>query len=47
MHTDQIMREQLLAALRGGHAHMEFDEAVAKFPLDYINHKPPNVPYTP
>ena len=46
MHTDQIMREQLLAVLSGGLAHMEFDEVVAKFPLDYINHKPPNVPYT-
>jgi hypothetical protein len=47
MHTNQIMREQLLALLRGGHAHMTFDEAVAGFPLEYINRKPPNVPYTP
>ena len=47
MQTDQIMREQLLALLRGGHAHMTFDEAVAKFPLEYINRQPPNVPYTP
>jgi hypothetical protein len=47
MQTDQIMRQQLLALLRGGHAHMTFDEAVAEFPLEYINRKPPNVPYTP
>jgi hypothetical protein len=47
MQTDQIMREQLRALLRGGHAHMTFDQAVAKFPLEYINRKPPNVPYTP
>ena len=47
MHTDQIMREQLLAVLRGGHAHMEFDQAVAGFPANYMNRKPPNVPYTP
>lgn len=47
MSTDQIMREQLLALLRGGHAHMAFDEAVADFPLGFINRKPPNVPYTP
>jgi hypothetical protein len=47
MSTDQIMREQLLALLRGGQAHMEFDQAVADFPRDYINRKPPNVSYTP
>jgi len=47
MNTDQSMREQLLALLRGGHAHMTFEQAVAEFPLAYINHKPPNVPYTP
>lgn len=47
MQPEQIMREQLLAVLRGGHAHMTFDQAIAGFPLDYINQKPPNVPYTP
>lgn len=47
MNTDQIVRDQLLALLRGGHAHMTFDEAVAKFPLEAINRKPANVPYTP
>jgi hypothetical protein len=41
------MREQLLALLKGGHAHMTFDAAVADFPLDAINRKPPNVPYSP
>ena len=47
MQADQLMREQLLALLRGGHAHMEFDRAVAEFPPEYINRTPPNVPYTP
>lgn len=47
MGSEQIMREQLLALLHGGHAHMTFDAAVAEFPLDSINRKPPNVPYTP
>ncbi len=47
MSTDQIMQEQLLAVLRGGHAHMEFNQAVADFPLEYINRRPPNVSYTP
>jgi hypothetical protein len=41
------MRKQLLALLGGGNAHLTFDQAVADFPLEYINHKPPNVPYTP
>lgn len=47
MESDSVLREQLLALLRGGNAHMPFDEAVADFPLESINMKPPNVPYTP
>ena len=44
---DQALREHLLALLQGGQAHMTFDQAVADFPLDHINHRPPHVPYTP
>jgi hypothetical protein len=33
--------------LRGGKAHLDFDEAVADFPADHINSKAPHVPYTP
>lgn len=40
------MREQLLNLLRGKGAHMTFDEAVADMPIDAINARPPNVPYT-
>lgn len=47
METDAVLREQLLALLRGGNAHMPFNEAVADFPLGAINAKPPNVAYTP
>jgi hypothetical protein len=47
MSSDNIVCEQLLALLRGGNAHMPFDEAVAGFPLAHINDYPPNVPYTP
>lgn len=47
MASDDVVREQLLALLRGGNAHMTFDEAVAGFPLARINDYPPNVPYTP
>lgn len=46
MSTDQVIRDQLLALLRGGNAHMTFDDAVAGFPLEHINTHPPQVPYT-
>jgi hypothetical protein len=44
---DEVLREQLLELLRGGHAHMDFDEAVADFPLEAMNETAPNVTYTP
>lgn len=47
MDSDEIVRQQLLFLLRGGNAHMTFDEAVADFPLEHINQRPANVPYTP
>lgn len=47
MESDTQLREQLLAVLRGGNAHMSFDEAVAGFPAEHRNTKPPHVSYTP
>jgi hypothetical protein len=47
MKQDEVIREQLLALLRGGNAHMSFDQAVDGFPMDKINAQPPNLPYTP
>jgi hypothetical protein len=47
MDPDRVVREQLLSLLRGGNAHMSFDEAVAEFPLEHINSRPPNVTYSP
>ncbi|MEO8392619.1 MAG: DinB family protein [Chloroflexota bacterium] len=47
MTSDQAVRDHVLALLDGGQAHMSFDDAVADFPADKINVKPPNVPYTP
>lgn len=47
MDRDTALREQLLHLLRGGNAHLSFDEAVADFPLEAINQRPPHVPYTP
>jgi hypothetical protein len=46
MEHQVIVREQVLALLRGGNAHMTFDEAVADFPMEFINRRPPNVPYS-
>jgi len=45
--NDDGLRDQLVALLRGGHAHMGFDEAVADFPPQAMNETAPNVPYTP
>jgi hypothetical protein len=45
MKPDQLVRKELLAFLRGGNAHMEFDEAVDRFPLAEINRKVPHIPY--
>ena len=47
MESESELRNQLLALLRGGNAHMGFDDAVANFPIEAINTNPPNVPYTP
>ncbi len=46
MNSDNVVREQLLALLRGGNAHLGFDNAVADFPMEHINTKPPNVDYS-
>jgi len=43
---DKVLRDQLLTLLRGGNAHMSFDDAVANFPLEQINTRPPNVSYS-
>ena len=44
---ERALRDQLLALLRGGMAHLTFDDAIADFPPDRINDRPPHVPYTP
>ena len=45
--SEAVLRKQLLALLRGGHAHMTYDDAVANFPMALINTRPPHVTYTP
>lgn len=46
MTLDQLTRQQLADLLKDGNAHLPFSEAVADFPLDRINDRPPNVPYS-
>ena len=45
-HADQIVRDSLVFHLRFGDAHQTFDDAVANFPAEAINVRPPNVAYT-
>jgi hypothetical protein len=45
--TTDALRGQLAKLLDGVGARMPFDEAVADFPDDAINRRPPNVAYTP
>lgn len=40
------LRKELLALLRGGNAHMSFDDAVSAFPMKGINRRVPNASYT-
>ncbi len=47
MEPSDVLRKQLLMLLRGGNAHMPFDEAVANFPVEAMNRMPPNGSYTP
>lgn len=47
MSSDLIVRQQLLALLNGGNAHLPFEQAVADFPAEHYNTYPPNITYTP
>lgn len=46
MHCDEL-RQHLLELLRGGSAHLTFDEAVADVPANLRGAKPAGVPHTP
>ncbi len=47
MEGDSVLRRHLVKLLEGGQAYMTFDQAVADFPSEYMNVRPPNVSYTP
>lgn len=46
MSSDVLFREHVATRLTGEDAHLTLEQAVADFPLDQINTRPPNVPYS-
>jgi len=46
MTDNRQLQTELLAMLKGGNAHMTFAEAVADFPAQVINGRPPHIDYT-
>jgi hypothetical protein len=44
--TGKVLRQQLLALLAGGNAHMDYSHAIAGFPLEEMNRRVPNGSYT-
>ncbi len=44
--SDHALREHLLYLLRGGGAHVGFEEAIAGFPADLRGVKPSNLPFS-
>jgi hypothetical protein len=53
MNRESALRKELVVLLRGGNAHMDFEEAVRRFPEKYLNMtmpgttRPPDVPLNP
>ena len=45
--NEPTLRRELVRLLEGRDAHMTFEEAVADFPDEALNRRPPNVDYTP
>jgi hypothetical protein len=46
MAKDTLIRDELTALLSVRQAHLGFEDAVADFPLEHVNTRPPNCPYT-
>ena len=47
MNNDQSLRDHLLSLLRGGNAHISFEDFVADFPAVGCGRKIEDLPYTP
>jgi len=45
--SDEILRDHLAKLLRGGSAHLGFDEAIEGLPADLRGTKPKEMPHTP
>ena len=45
--SNQALREHVLYLLRGGGAHLSFDDAIADLPAEFRGRKPTGVPHTP
>ena len=46
MPNDKALRQHLRALVRGGQAHVTFDQAIDKFPLDRIGLRPEGAPHS-
>jgi hypothetical protein len=47
MKTDASLRQHVLELLKGGHAHLDFDKAIAGLPANLRGEKPSGMPHTP
>ena len=47
MDDEKIVRAQLISFLKGGNAHLDFDEAIADFPIHEINNTVKDGKFTP
>lgn len=46
-YNDESLRKHVMYVLRGGSAHLSFDDLVDSFPPDLCNRQIPGLPYTP
>ena len=47
MASETLLREHLLELLGGGHAHLNFEKAIAGLPVVLRGARPPGLPHTP
>ena len=47
MESEQSLRQHLLDLLGGGHAHLDFEKAIAGLPVALRGARPPGLPHTP
>jgi hypothetical protein len=46
MKANDVLKKELLALLEGRNAHRSFDDVLSDFPLEHINSKAPDTPYS-